>query len=195
MIGTRPIATRPIAVGPAAAAGGTSYTLTVDVGSITLTGQSIDLRVGRQVTITPASVTLTGQSLDLRIGGPLFVQPGAITLTGQSVTLRYSGEVIETPAPSQGPIASSGRGGAATYDNDFSSFRSKKKKRKKLDTDGPPVTEPEPLLKPSRRSTKEIVDALLKAPSPTEGPKILEVVRPPEDDDDEEVLELLLSAI
>lgn len=196
MIGTRPIATQPIAAPQFAAGGGASYTLTVDVGSITLTGQTITLRVARQLSITPAAVAFTGQTVDLRIGGPLFIQPGTITLTGQTIALRYSGEVIETPAPTQIPVASGGGRGGATYDNDFSSFPKRKKKRKKVDTDGPPVTEPAPVLaKGPPRSTKDIVAALLKAPSQVEGPKVLEVVRPDDDDDDEEVLELLLSAL
>lgn len=105
---------------------------------------------------------------------------------------------VVTPEPPRTslPVASGG-GTTAVYDNDFSSFaKPKKRKRKKVDTDGPPVTDPAPLLERGPpRSTKAVVDALLREASQTEGPKILEVVRPPADDDDEEVLELLLSAL
>lgn len=89
----------------------------------------------------------------------------------------------------------SGGGTTAVYDNDFSSFaKPKRRKRKKVDTDGPPVTDPAPLLERGPpRSTKAVVDALLREASQTEGPKVLELQRP--DDDDEEVLELLLSAL
>lgn len=91
--------------------------------------------------------------------------------------------VVETPSATAGPVASGG-GRGHVYDNDFSSFPKKKRKKKKVDTDGPPVTEPAPVLqKGPPRSTHDIVQALLREPSPFE------------DEDEEDVLHLLLEVV
>lgn len=69
---------------PAVASAGA--TLTVDVGSLTLTGQSVAL--SRSLAVTSGSLSITGQSIALSHG--LAVGSGTVTLTGQSVALAQS---------------------------------------------------------------------------------------------------------
>lgn len=69
---------------PAVASAGT--TLTVDVGSLTLAGQSVAL--ARSLAVTSGSLSITGQSVALSHG--LAVGSGTVTLTGQSVALAQS---------------------------------------------------------------------------------------------------------
>jgi hypothetical protein len=71
-----------------ASTGGAGYTLSVTAASITLTGQTVGLRVERKLAVTAAFVTLAGQNVTFRRGYRLSVTAAAVSLTGQDVALR-----------------------------------------------------------------------------------------------------------
>lgn len=70
-----------------ASAGATSYTLTVEAGTLTLSGQTVTLNRGYSLTVEAGALTLAGGTVGLARGFTLTVETGALTLAGQTVTM------------------------------------------------------------------------------------------------------------
>jgi len=70
------------------------------VRSLDLTGQSVTLRVEREINVTGASLTLTGQSVFLSkpTNPPLTATSATLALTGASVSLRAGRNIAAIPA-------------------------------------------------------------------------------------------------
>jgi hypothetical protein len=96
MLGLRPISTAPLATQISAVTG--DYTLTITSASVVITGQTVTLRIGRQLAVTAASVPVTGQTITLRRGYSLTVTAASVPVTGQTVTLRIARKLILTVA-------------------------------------------------------------------------------------------------
>lgn len=75
-----------IAVRPAAGAG--SYTLTLDSGSLSLTGNAAAIKAGRKITADVGSYAQTGNAVTLRHGYRIVAESGAYSLTGNAAGLR-----------------------------------------------------------------------------------------------------------
>jgi hypothetical protein len=98
MFGFGPLVSRPLVDVVQDAATGSPYTLTVNSGTVTLTGSSVTLRVARKITVTSAGVTLTGSSVNLKRGLKITTGTAAVTLTGTSVVLRVARKITVTSA-------------------------------------------------------------------------------------------------
>jgi hypothetical protein len=61
--------------------------MTADQGSFTLTGQAVNLKVGRKVEAAQGSYSLTGQAVNFTKGTPMVAGHGSFVLTGNDVTL------------------------------------------------------------------------------------------------------------
>jgi hypothetical protein len=70
-----------------------NYTLTLDPGAFTLSGQAVGLRASRRLPLAAGAFTLSGQALALRISRRLALAAGTFTLSGQSLALRASRRV------------------------------------------------------------------------------------------------------
>lgn len=71
----------------------TAYTIDVDLGVYTLTGQDPTLRVGKQVNIDAGSYSVTGQDPTLTKQYKLPVDAGSYTISGKDPTLTYAGQL------------------------------------------------------------------------------------------------------
>jgi hypothetical protein len=94
MLGLRPISTAPLATQISAVTG--AYTLTITSASVVITGQTVTLRIGRQLAATAASVSVTGQTVTLRRGYSLNVTAASVPVAGQTVTLRVARRIAVT---------------------------------------------------------------------------------------------------
>lgn len=81
-----------------------NYTLTAESGSFTLTGNDVNLLVGRTLTADAGTFTLTGQDVNLLVGRVLTAETGQFTLTGNDANLVY------TPFTPPRPTEQSGDG-------------------------------------------------------------------------------------
>lgn len=68
-------------------AGGTAYTLAVDQGSVSLSGQAVNLLAARTLPVAQGSVTLTAEPANLLAGRVQVVDQGTVNLSAQSVNL------------------------------------------------------------------------------------------------------------
>lgn len=69
------------------------YTLALDQGSYTLSGQAVGFKRGVRLTAEQGSYTLTGQSVALKHGYKLTLDYGSYTLTGQDVALKKASKL------------------------------------------------------------------------------------------------------
>ena len=83
-------ANRPKLVVEYTEAGGATYTLALDAGSYTLTGQAATLAASRLLSLDAGSYTVTGQDVELLASRLLALDSGSYTLTGQDATLTYN---------------------------------------------------------------------------------------------------------
>jgi len=83
-----PVSSGPISATAAAGSSGvTSYTLTADSGSITLTGGAANLLRGRRLVADGATITLTGTAANLKVGRKLLAASDSIIVTGGAASL------------------------------------------------------------------------------------------------------------
>lgn len=68
-----------------------TYSLAVDSGSFTLSGQDVSLLYNRIFGVDSGSFSLSGQDVTFALGYFVSAESGSFTLTGQDVTLTYSG--------------------------------------------------------------------------------------------------------
>lgn len=64
------------------------YAIATNAGFFALSGQAVNLRVARKLSLSAGTFTLSGQSVALRAGRKLALTAGALALSGQDVTLR-----------------------------------------------------------------------------------------------------------
>lgn len=72
------------------AAGGATYTLSVDSGSYTVTGNNVGLLFNRSIAIDTGSYTQTGQDVGLLFNRAIAIDTGSYTYTGNNVDLIYT---------------------------------------------------------------------------------------------------------
>jgi hypothetical protein len=80
------------------AAGGTSYDLTVDPASYSLTAAAETVTATRALTISPASYALTAASVNLAVGRAVNFAPASYTLTAAAETLTATRALSIDPA-------------------------------------------------------------------------------------------------
>lgn len=83
---------------PEDTSGGATYTITLDTGSYTYTGQAVALLSNKSISLDSDNYTYTGQSVDLLAGRSINLESDNYAYTGQDVTLVYN--------PSGGPTYS-----------------------------------------------------------------------------------------
>lgn len=76
---------------PPAAGGGPTYTLTIEAGAFTVSGQAVGLLRHRRLAVEVGAFSMTGQAVTLRANRRLPVEAGAFVVNGQDVGLNYSG--------------------------------------------------------------------------------------------------------
>jgi hypothetical protein len=81
-----------------ASAGGTSYNLTVDPASYSLTAAAETVTATRALTIAPASYGLTAQAVNLAVGRALNISPASYTLSAAAVTMTATRTLNVSPA-------------------------------------------------------------------------------------------------
>lgn len=74
--------------------GAQALTLTVTNGTLTLSGQTVTLKVDRKLSVVYNTLTLTGKDLTLKADRKLSVTYNSLTLSGQSITLTKSEEAF-----------------------------------------------------------------------------------------------------
>jgi hypothetical protein len=77
---------------------GTSYDLTVDPASYTLTAAAETLVAARNLTVSPASYALTAPAVNLAVGRALNVSPASYTLSAAAVTMAVGRVLNVSPA-------------------------------------------------------------------------------------------------
>lgn len=83
---------------PEDTSGGATYTITLDTGSYTYTGQAVALLSNKSISLDLGNYTYTGQSVDLLADRSINLESGNYAYTGQDVALVYN--------PSGGPTYS-----------------------------------------------------------------------------------------
>jgi hypothetical protein len=81
-----------------ASAGGTSYDLTVDPASYSLTAAAETVTATRALTISPASYALTAANVNLAVGRAVNFAPASYTLTTSAETLTVARQLNIAPA-------------------------------------------------------------------------------------------------
>lgn len=74
--------------------GGTTYTLTANYGSFSLTGESANLNSARKLTASYGSFSLSGQAATLKSARKLTADYGSFSLAGQSATLKSARKLV-----------------------------------------------------------------------------------------------------
>jgi hypothetical protein len=77
--------------------GPADYPLVAQTGTVTLSGKSVALKIGRAVPVNTGAITLSGKDVTLtKSGAVLSALTGTVTLTGQSATLCVSHKMLAT---------------------------------------------------------------------------------------------------
>ncbi len=74
-------------LGTASSGGGTAYSLTINAGSLALTGGTVGLNKALTLAVTAGALTLTGNTIGMSRGYTLTVSPASLSLAGQTVTM------------------------------------------------------------------------------------------------------------
>jgi hypothetical protein len=92
-----------------AGTGGTSYLMTAQAGTFSITGQSVTTTVARALSATFGAFAITGQSVTLKVAHLVSASAGTFAITGQSVTLLQT----KTVSATHGLFALTGQNAAA----------------------------------------------------------------------------------
>lgn len=79
------------------AAASSSYTLTAEAGSVSLSGGAATLKVGRRLIADTGALTVTGSAAAFKRDYRLSAQAEVIVITGSDATLNYSGAAVPQP--------------------------------------------------------------------------------------------------
>jgi hypothetical protein len=71
-----------------------NYTLTVDTGFYSLSGQDINLSVGRSISVDTGIYNLTGEDVVFSVGKSISVDTGFYGLTGEDVSFNVGRNII-----------------------------------------------------------------------------------------------------